>query len=362
MVVGAREIALAPFQLGNPANPVVTEGVSQRPHPLGEHAIAYGHRDLADDLLIQLMLTPRPDWCNQLGAMELGELPRSGHPDVETRITFQQWLDAEDDRQEARELARQVLGALQVSDRTEFELAGRWGRLHRHQVQETVFVPFFEHLNQEFNRFFSELGLSVEGISRVLLTGDSANGLIDIAPWLEQKLPNAVVVSQSPASARSAPSPSINPIAAGLAQFLHYPLHPDAGRQQYSDFFLLHELLQSYPDRPLCRQEAIALLELRGIHMGGIESRLMALLNNQLPPGLIPTPPQDTWLTPESREFRFYKTLATTPLFKVSPESKTYQIQRPLARHLLQYLNRLTAETRQSFTEPLSLNPLTVDA
>ena len=60
--------------------------------------------------------------------------------------------------------------------------------------------------------------------------------------------------------------------------------------------------------------------------------------------------------------FASIKTLATTPLFKVSPESKTYQIQRPLARHLLQYLNRLTAETRQSFTEPLSLNPLTVDA
>ncbi|MFP4220938.1 MAG: hypothetical protein ACLFSH_10200, partial [Phormidium sp.] len=355
MVVGARAISLAPFQLNS-------ESANQLRVPLGQREIAYGHRDLADDLLIQLMLTPHPDWCHELGVMELQQFPRCGAADRPRRIALQQWLDADEERQAARELARQVLAALQLGDRTDFELAGHWRRIHRHQLDETVLVPFFEQLNQDFNQFLSELGLSSQGISRVLLSGDSANGLLDIAPWLNHKLPNAVIVTQSPPSALSAVTARNTPIATGLAQFLHYPLHGCDGGQQYSDFFLLQELLETVPDQPLSRQEAIARLELRGIHVGGIESRIVALLHNQLPPGLIPTPPDEEWLTPESRQVPFYEKLTATPLFQFFPESKTYQIHRPLARQLLQYLHRLTAETRQSFREPLSLHQSTVEA
>ena len=90
----------------------------------------------------------------------------------------------------------------------------------------------------------------------------------------------------------------------------------DTHRHQYSDYFLLLELLRILPEQPLPAGGIMHLLEQRGINTQVCQSHILALIEGHLPPGLVPTEGDRPLISAQSSEIDTYRMLAELPLFK----------------------------------------------
>ncbi len=200
--------------------------------------------------------------------------------------------------------------------------------------------------------------------------------------WLRQKLPNAKIIQDLDLGENGAPNCSR--VAYGLALL---PLHHqvlEMPRQQYTDYFLFTELLKLLPDsshgvrgsvpeastiRSLSFGEVLQLFESRGINTRTCQQRLLAFLEGELPPGLIPTvlskrlPNSDTtgmpldsiWLTKSSQENLDYQAIAAAPLFE-KQGNLTYRPNYQQLLSLRRYLDAIKASSLQSLEEPYTVN------
>ncbi|MBP0006545.1 MAG: hypothetical protein J7642_22965 [Cyanobacteria bacterium SBC] len=325
-------------------------GDSITPELLGSTSWPYGGTAIDSDIVASLLLEDHPELRDRLDVSELVRLPTPGVPDLESRIAFQQWIDASPSRRTLLDLARHVKTALSSRDRVEIEFAGHRYRLDRQTLERKVLNCAVEGLNRTLNRLLSETGVSVEGIDRAIGLGGTMR-LDALSDWLRQKLPNAVLLD------RSRPGTIASAVACGLALLPLYPSLLEEDRQHYGDLFLLNELLQVFSDSPagssLPFEEILKQLERRGIHSSWAAGRIVRFLDGELPSGLLPTPPLDRWLVDASRNHSFYQQLRSTPLFEREADD-TYRANPQQSRLLKQYLQQVTAETRQTLREPLS--------
>ncbi|MBE9181716.1 hypothetical protein IQ268_24425 [Oculatella sp. LEGE 06141] len=303
---------------------------------------------------------PKSSGLESLGLDQL-TLPLPGEPDLVNRILLQQRLESSALGRSLLEAARHLKLTLQRRDRFTLKLGDRQWVVTRPELGSRVFLPYIQRLNRELNALLSHTGLSVLGVNQVVCTGGTAS-LSAIARWLRQKLPNATIVQDSYTGIR-APSPQENclplcsRVAYGLATL---PLHSrvlNLPRQQYSDYFLLLELLRAFPDQPVSAKDVMQLLEHRGINTHACQLRILALLEGHLPPGLIPTEPDSALCTAESNLNPDYQTLMAAPLF-VKAENQTYRPNYTQWNHLRRYLDTLMASTHQKLTEPLTVNSM----
>ncbi len=349
------------------------------------HSFPYAGNALDQDIICQLFYPPRwrqprnnavpgtkSDHCHwqptipgldsmhwdSLGLEQL-ELPRSGEPDLAARIRLQQRLDSSVLGKALIDAAIALKLILQHQDTFSLELADcRWV-LQRRDLESLVFAPFVQRLNRELNRLLVAKGIPTTAITQVICTGGTvglslhANGIGSaIARWLRQKLPVATIIQDVYRNENG--TPTCSRVACGLAMLPLHPLVLETTRHQYTDYFLVLELLRILPERPFSFGDIVQLLEGRGINTGSCESRIRAFLENQLPPGLIPNSIEEHWLTPASLAGD-YHSLAVAPLFEKQP----YSIYRPNAPQLLylrQYLEAMTAGTQQSLLEPNAAN------
>ena len=131
----------------------------------------------------------------------------------------------------------------------------------------------------------------------------------------------------------------------------HFPQVLDLPRQQYSDYFLLSELLRIFPERPMPATEVMELLERRGVNTQLCQDRVLAILDGQLPNGLLPSGAAAIWLTESSRQTPIFQALTEAPPF--SRVAHLVYRPNPLQCSLLrQYLNAVMACTYQTLKEP----------
>ncbi|NJL20279.1 MAG: hypothetical protein HC895_04715 [Leptolyngbyaceae cyanobacterium SM1_3_5] len=260
------------------------------------------------------------------------------------------------------EAARHLKLILQHQDQFTLELGDQQWRLTRQDLGSQIILPYIQRLNRELNALLAVTGIPLTAIAQVVCTGGTGS-LRAIARWLRQKLPNATIIQDTYARAGvplEARSLTCSRIAYGLATL---PLHPqvlDLPRQQYSDYFLLLELLRSFPDQPLSIGSIMQMLERRGINTQACHGHVLALLEGRLPPGLVPTDrddpdaPEPTRLAPVSRQNPEYAALLAAPLFH-KLDAQTYQPNPEQWSRFQQYLGTLTASTHQTLTEPLTM-------
>nr|WP_225225578.1 hypothetical protein [Komarekiella delphini-convector] len=345
------------------------------------HSFAYAGKGIEQDIICQLLLPPKSrqsrietqgdsktissnpwQWqpaipgldqmrWHSLGLEEL-ELPRVGEPDITARIRLQQRLESSLLGQAVLDAALALKLILQHQDSFTLELADQRWILQRRDLESQVFIPFVRRLNREFNKLLVARGIPTEAINQAILTG-GVTSVVTVNRWLRQKLPNAKIIQDLYLGENGAPSCS--QVAYGLAML---PLHPqvlEIPRQQYTDYFLFTELLRLLPDRPLSFGEIIQLFESRGINTRTCQQRLLAFLEGELPPGLIPSVIDSTWLTHSSQGNSDYKAIANAPLFD-KQGSLTY---RPNSQQLLclrHYLDMIKASNQQSLEEPYTVN------
>ncbi len=290
----------------------------------------------------------------QLSSLKWEELnlPRAGEPDITDRIHLQQRLESSVLGKAMVDAAIALKLILQHQDSFTLELADQSWMLQRRDLESQVFVPFVRRLNRELNRLLVAKGIPTEAINQAIVTG-GVTSISAVSRWLRQKLPNAKIIQDSYLGENGAPTCSR--VAYGLAML---PLHPqvlDVPRQQYTDYFLFTELLRLLPERALSFDEVIQLFENRGINTRSCQQRLLAFLEGELPPGLIPSNLDSSWLAESTNENSEYQAITAAPLFE-KQGSLTYRPNSQQLQFLCHYLDTIKASTQQSLEEPYTVN------
>ncbi len=295
-------------------------------------------------------LTYEGDLVSAWQALGLDQLalPRQGEPDLQHREHLRQRLQSSRLGQSLLQAAQHLKILLQQQAQMTIAINNiRWV-IERQDFERQILLPYVQLLNRHLNTLFSKSGIATEGIRQAICTGGTAS-FPAIARWLRQKLPNATVIQDTYAANRP---PSCSRLAYGLVNLVYYPQALDLARQQYNDYFLLLEILRSFPQQPLTIHQMMQQLERFGINTQACYFHIMALLEGHLPPGLVPAisahSPLYTQGTAEAR----HKALLVQPLFHKG-KGQQY-IPNPAQRERLQhYLDLLLAEKHQTLAEPL---------
>lgn len=284
--------------------------------------------------------------------VELGldglELPRPAEPDLPRRYRLQQRLESSLLGQSVLEATRHLKLILQHQPQFDLELADQRWSIRSKDLEDRIILPYIQRINGYLNRLLSEIGLTTQGINQVICTGGSAS-IPKMARWLRQKFPNATIVQDTYQSDRP---PSCSRVAYGLVNLVRYPQVLDLNRHQYSDTFLLMELLRTFPDQPMPLSGIFHLLEERGINTQACELHLIALLEGRLPPGLVPGTSESLLLYATDAQIAEVQALTQTPLF-ARQGNQIYVPNMEQCRRLQAYMTRILADKHQTLEDPL---------
>lgn len=348
------------------------------------HSFAYAGKGIEQDIICQLLLPPKSRQPRQAGqdhhesaninpwhwqpsipgldemqfsnlSLEALTLPKVGEPDTQARIRLQQYLESSILGQALLDAALALKLILQHQETFTLEFADQSWVLQRRDLESQVFVPFVRRLNRELNKLLVARGIPTGAINQVIVSGGVA-GVGTINRWLRQKLPNAKIIQDLYLGENG--TPNCSRVALGLAML---PLHPqvlDIPKQQYTDYFLFSELLKLLPERSLSFGEVLQLFESRGINTRICQQRLLAFLEGELPPGLIPTATDNLWLTHNSQQNPDYNAIASvssgiSPLFE-KQGNLSYRPNSQQVQLLVRYLDNIKSSTVQSLEAPYS--------
>lgn len=306
-------------------------------------SLPYAGDALDQDIICQLLYPHATGW-ERLGLPPLA-LPLPGEPDRAVRDRLQQQLQSCAVGERLQAAAKQIKLALRQQPTLSFRLYDQQWTIQRSDLQQRVLLPHLQRLNRELNQLLTETGLAAESVQRVICTGGTA-AMPAIVQWLKQKLPNATLLPDRDLTACSR-------IAYGLARLPLAPQLLDVTRHQYSELFLLQELLRGLPSYPLPLSRILQLLEKRGINTQACQRSLLNLLEAQLPAGLIPIEPEVNLLSPTSRQRTDYQILSQEP-FCLKPDRQHYVLNLAVRDRWQAYLTQLVAQTHQTLTDPFS--------
>ncbi len=326
---------------------------------------AYGGNAIEQDIFWQLLYP-------QLSEEQLKEL--SLNPDLEIPLPNQPEQKKRDGA--ASELPSSPFGQallkacgylkLILQRKAEFTLelgTNRW-LVKRHDFESRVIVPFVEQINLELNALLVEGKVLGTEITRVICIGGSSN-FPTMKKWLDQKLPNATLIQDADLP---------HGIAGGLASLALYPQVLNQEQQQYSDYFILLEILRAFShtrgnssSRAYSIKEIMGLLERRGLNTAACYNRLVSFIKGELPSGLVPSIDYSNWLSEVSCQNHHYAQVAATGLFSVCDISEDgdlletsvavegerfYRINLEQHEYLIQYFDILLSNTHHAFEEP----------
>lgn len=341
---------------------------ANEPHNLthgdfGLWSFPYAGNAFDQDIICQLLLSPATKIMQNiyetdklLLAHDL-ELPMAGELDITSRQRLHFWLQSSAWGQTLLIAAQNLKLHLQTKTEHRLVLGSDQWLVHQDQYESMVVIPFLQQLNQQLNNFLSITGVAEHSIFQVVCAGGTVSGSL-LTEWLKIKLPQAVVIQQ-------VGLPVGTMVAAGLASL---PLYPQicSQAQQYSDYFLLMELLRILPldtiDTIAAAGDVAApnyhldeinqLLERRGINTRACSDRLLDILRGELPIGLIPQLSQNIWLTTASQQHPEYLALKSAKLFTQDGQNY-YQPNLEQCRRLYRYMNAMLDKTQQKLEEPL---------
>jgi hypothetical protein len=308
-------------------------------------SLAYAGDAIDQDVICQILYPSAWNW-DSLDLQSLN-LPLPGEPDQEARDRLQQRLRSSDLGRHLLNAARQLKLALHHQDSATFKLNDQQWTVSQQDLHSRVMVPYLQQLNRELNLLLNQSGIAVQAVRQVVCTGRTT-ALPAIAHWLKQKLPNMRLIQAHDISEAA------NPIAQGLASLPLYPNMLDAVRHQYSDYFLLHELVRILPDEPLSVGRILQLLENQGINTNFCQRQILSLLEGHIPEGLLPSETTAGLLSAEAAHNADYQALTAKPLF-YRESHQLYGFYPEMRDRLQHYLAAILANTRQTLAEPLAI-------
>ncbi|MCU0541950.1 MAG: hypothetical protein MUE44_07120 [Oscillatoriaceae cyanobacterium Prado104] len=315
------------------------------------HSFDFGGDAFCRDIICQLLAK------NELLGMKLAA-PRPGHPDLSDRYKLEQQLQGSDLGRQLLAAARNLKVILQHQESFILEVDGHFWEVKRRDLETEVLVPFVQQLNRELNALLSLVGMSAVGINQAICTGGMGTWPA-IARWLRQKLPNAIVIQDSELEFdREYKNTNFNfktcRVARGLASLPLYPQLLDLSRQQYSDFFILWELMRVMGAEIFSFEEIVQLLQRAGVNTRNCEPRILAILEGKLPDGMVPREADFMLLTEESRQNPDWQEILAEPLF-FQEVPAGYRLNVEHAAVVREYLGKIASDSQQKLLEPLTI-------
>ncbi|MBW4469561.1 MAG: hypothetical protein KME45_04060 [Stenomitos rutilans HA7619-LM2] len=307
-------------------------------------SLAYAGDAIDQDIICQILYPSAWNW-DSLDLQSL-DLPLPGEPDQEARDRLQQRLRSSDLGRHLLNAARQLKLALHHQDTATFKLNDQQWTVSQQDLHSRVMVPYLQQLNRDLNVLLNQSGIAVQSVQQVICTGRTT-ALPAIAYWLKQKLPNMRLIQAHDTSE------AVSLIAQGLATLPLYPQMLDAVRHQYSDYFLLHELVRILPQEPLSVGRILQLLENQGINTNFCQRQILSLLEGHLPEGLLPSRATASLLV-EVDQNADYQALAAKPLFS-RESNQLYGFYPEMRDRLQHYLTAILTNAHQTLAEPLSI-------
>ncbi|WP_413165151.1 hypothetical protein ACL6C3_02805 [Capilliphycus salinus ALCB114379] len=317
------------------------------------HSWAYGGDALDLDIICQLLLNSPTG--KRLQSQMFGDedliWPVAGSPDLQLRYRLRQRLQSQPLGVALLDAAKSVKIVLPQQQQYTLEVEGYTWELNFSDLERLVLAPFIHGLNGQLNHTLAIAGISSIGINQAFCVGGNG-GWTALNRWLRQKLPNAVI-SQNDSTNDGVDSRSKShlQVAMGLASLPLYPQVLDRSRHQYRDSFLLKELLNCFDGRSLSVDGVMQVLESRGINTRSCQKRILSILKDQFPLGLVPQDPEMVLIHPASRQTPDYQNLCDGKLF-VEDEDHLYHLNLERADVVRQYLNQLFSGYLQSLEEP----------
>lgn len=319
------------------------------PADCSAQSVAYGSNALSLDIFAQLLY---PQWQPQQSFLrDLDwEPPQPGQPDPPRRERAFTALQVFPAGRSLLATAWRVALILQRQPELQAPLGTQTWSARRSELAAAIFEPFSQTLNQTVNVLLSRQGLAAADIEQVLLSGGTAPLLEQaLQPWLARKFPQAVRVGPDRQG-------SGRLVARGLARLPQQPQLLDRPQHQYSDYFLLSELLTVLPETETVAWDDVAQrLEQRGVNTRACQTRLRLLLAGERPAGLLPDPAAAERLTPDSRRCLEYRVIAAPLSRCTSPGEQRYHLDQQQRRRLQQFLTLALMGATQSLDEPLSV-------
>lgn len=340
-------------------------------------SLPYGGNAIDQDIFCQLIYPQMSEeQLQKLAFNNDWELPLPSQADPQKRDRLSLLLQSSAFGQALLKAAGYLKLILQHKDEFILELGNDQWKVKCLDLANNVIEPFIQQLNQQLNALIIQTGLSDQEIFKVIFVGGTAN-LESLKNWIQQKLPNATLVQATPNSnlqqRNENPTPNLSLstfkaecwVAAGLATLPLYPQILNRSQHQYSDYFLLLELLRAFPETAddaanltYSLEEIMQKLERRGLNTSACYERLVCLLKNQMPPGLVPSAKDNIRLSQASRENLQNSYLLSTPLFS-QEDNHNYRLNHQQQQRLCQYLNQVLSGTYQKFEEPLIIKSFT---
>ena len=284
-----------------------------------------------------------------LGLTEL-QLPQPGEADRGKRYRLRQRLNTSEVGRQAIAIAQKLKVDLQEQAQAEVSLGDRTWTIKRKDLETKVFLPYIQRVNRQVNALLNQSEMAPEAVKQVICTGGSAS-LSAIARWLRQKFPNATIIQDTYSGEYSN---SCSRVAYGLANLCRYPNVLDGNRHQYSDYFLLLELLRILPDQPLPAGGILHLLEQRGIDTQACQMHILALIEGHLPPGLVPIDSDRPLISAQSPDIPTYRAIEELPLFR-KQGGQIYIADAEQGERLRQHLETVLEGKLQTLNAPQSL-------
>ncbi len=326
----------------------------------GLWSFPYAGNAFDQDIICQLLLSPATKIMQNiyetdklLLANDL-ELPIAGELETTNRQRLHFWLQSSAWGQTLLIAAQNLKLHLQTKTEHRLVLGSDQWLIQQDQYESMVVIPFLQQLNQQLNNFLSMTGVAEHSIFQVVCAGGTATSVL-LTEWLKIKLPQAVAIEKIGL-------PVGTMVAAGLASL---PLYPQicGQAQQYSDYFLLMELLRILPldtsataedvEAPNYHLEEInQMLEHRGINTRACGDRILDILRGELPGGLIPQLNQNIWLATASQQHPDYLALKSAKLFTQDGQNY-YQPNLEQCRRFYKYMTAMLDKTQQKLEEPL---------
>lgn len=325
-------------------------------------SLPYAGDAIDQDILCQLLYPQlSAEQQQQLALHEELKSLQPGQPDPQRRDRLAWLLQRSPLGQALLKAAGCLKLILQHQEQFTLDLSQQPCTLTRLDLENLVLQPFMELFNQQLNALLIETGLSEHGIEQILLLGGTAN-LIALTQWLQKRLPNATLI-------QDIDLPRESWVAAGLASLPLSPQVLNRTRQQYSDYFLLLELLRAFAQttgesatRAYSLEEIMQQLERRGVNTGACYDRLVRLVEGQLPEGLVPSLEASPLLSPTSNQNSIYGQVAAgTGLFSREDDglketgkgNRIYRLNLKQQSFFVYYMEIILSGIYQKFEEPL---------
>lgn len=301
----------------------------------------YGITALCEDIFYQLLY---PQWFPQHEFLTAFDwpVPRPGEADFPRRDRATRHLHQQPMGQTILALTQQVLAILQHQPQVTAQLGRQPWQVDRATLEREVFTPFVAALNPLCNHVLSLQGTTSRQIRRVLWQASHWQGLAPLlAPWLQQKFPQARLVNVA------------GRLADGLAQLPRYPHFCDRRRHQYDDYFLLQEILQAVRGETVTLSQLCQALRQQGLNPKDCRDRVAQCLKGELPAGLCPDV-DDPWIAPESQQAVEYRAIRAAPLFTPADQRQS-QLHPQQVKRLQQYLTLILTGAAQTLRDPLTV-------